>query len=655
VTTTSAHAPATHAAVLSLQRLLWMRGIRSDASDLLARCPHEATPGWFVQRLAEHGLTARIVQVPPERLHRLRTPALLCLRDGSAAVLTRASSRAAVLERHDGARERLHTAELSERYAGTALEELVAVRHARSLFALWQKVLLADRRVVVEALLLSLLLSGLGLLSPWLAGLTVDGALPDGAHGMLGLIAAGTVLVAASQSWLGWLREVALQAIDLRLQSTALRETFARLLLRPYSEAAKLTVGHQMQRIDSAERATHAAADLTFGPVLDLMLVLSHCLALFVIAPLAGGLLFAFSLLAVGLGIPFALSGARVEGEKIDAGARSRGLLHELIGGAMAIKAAGAARACVARWIGALIDERALGLSRERIDLGAGTMVLGLQQLATASVICFGGYAALQGSLSLGALASAWLLAEGLNAALGRLLTAMGQWATVIPHVRRVNGLLALNPADDANEAAGPRAEASPEFAIALENVWFRYGPSEPWILKDYSLKVRSGELAKLSGASGQGKTTVLRLIAGLLTPERGTVRVLGMAPRAAQNRVAYLPQDAYLLEGSLLANLMLLSGASRERVVQAAQATGLSDWVRTLPMGLETVLPPGGGNLSGGQRQWVLLTAAVASQRPIILLDEALSHIDPATRAELARRALFVGKSVVAVSHEEA
>jgi ATP-binding cassette subfamily B protein len=649
---TAAYPPATREAVLSLQRLFWRRGIRTDAAELLARCPREVTPAWLIQRYAEHGLSARAVQVAPERLHRLRTPALLCMRDGSAALLTRATSRSLVMERHDGVRERLAPAELAGRYAGTALEELVAVRAARSLAALWLSVLFAERRAVVEALCLSLLLAALGLLPPWLAGLTVDGALPDGAEGMLALIAAGTVLLAAAQSWLGWLREVALSALDLRVQTTALRETFARVLLRPYDEASRLTVGQQMQRVDSAERATHAATELTFGPALDLMLILSHCLALFALAPLAGSMLSLFVLLAVALGVPFAWRAARLEGEKIDAGARSRGLLHELITGALAVKAAGAASACVGRWIGLLIDERALGLRRERVDLAAGSMVLGLQQLATVAVIGFGGYAALQGRLSLGTLTSAWLLTEGLNAALGRLLATMSQWATVHPHLRRLDELLALDPADGARRAQ-PAHEDHAGYAIVLDRVWFRYGPEAPWVLKDYSLKVRPGELARLSGASGQGKTTVLRLIAGLLTPERGVISVAGMAPGTAQGQVAYLPQDAYLLEGSLLANLMLLSGASRERVVQAVEATGLAGWVRTLPMGLETVLPPGGGNLSGGQRQWLLLTAAVASQRPVVLLDEATSHIDPATRADLALETLFAAKTLVAVSHD--
>jgi ATP-binding cassette subfamily B protein len=653
MTAHAAHPPATRQAVLSLQRLLWRRGVRTDAAELLARCPREVTPAWLIQRYAEHGLAARAVQVAPERLHRLRTPALLCMRDGSAALLTRASPRTLVMERHDGVRERLALSELAERYAGTALEELVAARSTRSLAALWLTVLFAERRAVLEALCLSVFLSVLGLLPPWLAGLTVDGALPDGAEAMLVLIAGGTVLLAVGQSWLGWLREVTLAAIDLRVQTTALRETFARVLLRPYDEASRLTVGHQMQRIDSAERATHSATELTFGPVLDLMLVFSHCLALFALAPLAGVLLSAFAVLAMALGVPFAWRAARLEGEKIDAGARTRGLLHELIGGALAVKAAGAVSACVARWIGLLIDERALGLRRERVDLGASSMVLGLQQLATVAVLGFGGYAALEDRLSLGALTSAWLLTEGLNVALGRLLASMSRWATVYPHVRRLDGLLALDPADAARQVAPPAHDEHAGFAIVLDRVWFRYAPDAPWVLKDYSLKVRQGELAKLAGASGQGKTTVLRLIAGLLTPERGSISVAGMAPGAAPGQVAYLPQDAYLLEGSLLANLMLLSGASRDRVMQAVEATGLAAWVRTLPMGLETVLPPGGGNLSGGQRQWLLLTAAVASQRPVILLDEATSHIDPATRAELARRSLFASKTVVAVSHD--
>ena len=81
---------------------------------------------------------------------------------------------------------------------------------------------------------------------------------------------------------------------------------------------------------------------------------------------------------------------------------------------------------------------------------------------------------------------------------------------------------------------------------------------------------------------------------------------------------------------------------------------TGLFEWVGSLPMGFETLISAGGYNVSGGQRQWIAITAAVASDRPIVLLDEAMCHIDHARRARLTRGDLFAGKTVVHVTHEE-
>jgi ATP-binding cassette subfamily C protein CydD len=156
-----------------------------------------------------------------------------------------------------------------------------------------------------------------------------------------------------------------------------------------------------------------------------------------------------------------------------------------------------------------------------------------------------------------------------------------------------------------------------------------------------------------LSGASGQGKTTLLRLIAGLLQPERGCVRVLGRDPSRTAGLSAYLPQEPLLFSGSILANLRLLSGASTERILAAAQQTGLERLAAELPLGLETMLPSGGNGLSAGERQLVLLTAAVATSCPVLLLDESLAHIDRVGRAELTRRGLFTGKTIVTVVHD--
>ena len=117
---------------------------------------------------------------------------------------------------------------------------------------------------------------------------------------------------------------------------------------------------------------------------------------------------------------------------------------------------------------------------------------------------------------------------------------------------------------------------------------------------------------------------------------------------------VAYMPQNVQIYGSSVIENLAIFScRAPMEKLMAAAEKSGLAKLVATFPMGYDTVLSYGGGNISGGQRQLILLTAAMATERRVLLLDEAFANLDNVSKAEIMRGDWFGGKTVVYARHE--
>ncbi|MFF3020501.1 ATP-binding cassette domain-containing protein [Streptomyces sp. NPDC057939] len=186
----------------------------------------------------------------------------------------------------------------------------------------------------------------------------------------------------------------------------------------------------------------------------------------------------------------------------------------------------------------------------------------------------------------------------------------------------------------------------SPAFppAVELRRVRFAYGPRAEPVIDGLDLVVGSGEHLAVVGPSGIGKSTLTALIAGLLPPGDGTVRVAGAPARGAPGsgpdvRRTLLPQQAYVFTGTVRENLTHLcpDRVSGARVERAAAALGADGLVARLG-GLDATVDP--GRLSQGERQHLALTAAYLSPAPLLLLDEATCHLDPRTE-ERAERAL--------------
>jgi len=205
-----------------------------------------------------------------------------------------------------------------------------------------------------------------------------------------------------------------------------------------------------------------------------------------------------------------------------------------------------------------------------------------------------------------------------------------------------------------------------PEEALAgltVEGLRVNYpGRSEP-ALDEVSLTVNQGEVLALVGPSGCGKSTLLGVLLGLVTPERGSVRVGGVDLAevdldAWRARLAWVPQRPHLFKASIVQNVRLgRSGASTAEVWAAIEAAGLTDAVRNLPDGVDTVLGDRGAGLSAGERQRVALARAFLRDAPLLLLDEPTANLDGETERDIVQRIgrLAEGRTVVLVAHRPA
>lgn len=243
----------------------------------------------------------------------------------------------------------------------------------------------------------------------------------------------------------------------------------------------------------------------------------------------------------------------------------------------------------------------------------------------------------------------------GLGEALGAVPGAFVQLGHTRAAARRLERQLAAPVADAPADASAPVAAD-----LAVERVTFRHAPAADPVLDGASLTLDAGASVAVVGASGAGKSTLADLCAGLLVPERGCVRlggvaVAGMAPGARCRHLACLTQRTELFDDSVGANLRLARPHADDAALWAALAVaGLDAFVGALPEGLETPVGESGVRLSGGQARRLALARVVLADTPVVLLDEPLAGLDRATAADVAGRlqAWLAGRTVVLLAH---
>lgn len=282
-------------------------------------------------------------------------------------------------------------------------------------------------------------------------------------------------------------------------------------------------------------------------------------------------------------------------------------------------------------------------------------VAMGLGGLAVAAV---GALQVAAGALSAGMLPLLVLIALATFLPVSEISQVSRQLADTIAATRRLH--VVNNEPEPVADGPLPPPEASHGLSLAFERVSFAYPGKPQDTLRDLSFVVPAGATVAVVGASGAGKSTVASLMLRFWDPRQGTVKLDGVDVRqlrldGLRERVALVTQDTYLFNDTLEGNIRLARpDASREELALALQQAALSAFVQTLPEGLATRVGERGMQLSGGQRQRISIARAFLKNAPVLILDEATSHLDTLSEAQVrgALDVLMRHRTTLVVAH---
>lgn len=312
------------------------------------------------------------------------------------------------------------------------------------------------------------------------------------------------------------------------------------------------------------------------------------------------------------------------------AGGRTQGALVAAFSDPETHKAFGAQPLLFARYCGERAEELN-AVARGRYASEAPQQIIAmLDGLGLATILILGGREVMRDAMTIGVLSSFVAVEALLRRPSQSFVNMLLEIGRLPPRLDRIDDVLDTSP-----EKRGELAPERFEGAITFENVSFRYGPKSPLILDGVSFHVAPGERVAVVGRSGSGKSTILKLVLGMLNPTTGRVLVDGQEVSsydlsALRRRLGSVLAGSTFFDEPVLDNVAMGVGhADAEAVRRAADAASIDDVIRALPSGYQTELRGGARQLSGGQRQRLLLARALVKEPDVLLLDEASSALD--------------------------
>ncbi len=471
----------------------------------------------------------------------------------------------------------------------------------------------------------------IGMLSPKLNNLLFSTVIESGNMRLLFAVTVFMVCVTISSMLINAVKQLITARINTKMSVTVQAAAMSRVLSLPAEFFKNYSSGELSARAQYINSLCNMLVSTVLSTGLTSVFSLVYISQIFVYAPALVVPSLMITLATVAFSVITAFVQMNISKRQMELSSKESGMSYALVSGVQKIKLSGAEKRAFARW-GNLYAEQARlgydppafikinGVISTAISL-AGTLVM--YYFAVSSGVSVADYYAFNAAY--GMVSGAFLSLAGIALTVAQIKPIMDMVKPILETVPEIS--------------EGKQMITRLSGGIELNNVSFRYHKNMPLVVNDLSLKIRPGQYVAIVGATGCGKSTLMRLMLGFETPQKGAVYFDGkdissVDLKSLRRNIGVVMQNGKLFSGDIFSNITISAPwLTMEDAWKAAELSGIAEDIRRMPMGMHTIISEGSGGVSGGQRQRLMIARAIAPKPKILMFDEATSALDNLTQ----------------------
>lgn len=612
-------------------------------------------------------MSSRALRVDLEELSKLRTPCILHWELNHFVVLKKVHGNKITL--HDPARgiREVTFKEASDTFTGVALELVPSstfeVKEEKARISMRKLVgsVTGVKSAFVQVLILSIALELFGVLSPFFMQWVMDMVLVSADYSLLTLLGVGFMMIALFQTVISALRSWVMSWFSSQLSVQWTINVCHHMLKLPLDWFESRHVGDILSRYGSLNTIQSTLTTRFISTVLDGVMSIVTVVMLFIyndkLAWLVIGLFTVYALLRFMAYDPV----RRANEEQIISSARTQSSLLETLRGIQAVKTNNKQVPRLSAYMNLMVDSTNKGIVIQKLNILFGSAQSLLTSVGRVALVWLAALQVLDGNFSAGMLTAFISFSDQFMSRGAGLINAIIDFRMLRMHGERLADIVLSET--EASSEANPSQVSHPEEQqaaqdIVLTDIKFRYGSTEAWVIDNASFTIRAGESIAIVGPSGQGKTTLAKVILGLLHPESGTITVGGMDITQTglshhRDRIGCVMQDDILFSGSISENISFFDNEpDHAKITRVARLAQIHGDIMKMPMNYQSLVGDMGSFLSGGQLQRILLARALYRDPQILVLDEATSHLDITNEAKINNSIKSMNITRIIIAH---